>query len=851
MNLQISCQVAGNTEYIELFGTDSLTMDISYAEIQDITKKNSSYSKEFNVPGSNNNNYVFNYFFDLNQIPLNFTPTKKFEAQLLYNGYIIQSGYIRLNSVNVVKEQKTYNITFYNGIGDVVSQISDKFLYQLDLSSLSHPWSFDVIKQSTLDPNLFPLTSTTNYSYQNGKTYWSVFNIGYEYSANSQTQIDYTLTPLVEFSSQGLNFTGGTNPNFFDYTGATKSPVNDFYFKPSIQIKELYKTIFSEAGYQVESSFFNTNYFEKLYLPLKFQDSIYNVNGTRLCYNFTNSGYTVNTCSPSTFTNLNPGSGITCNNFNLSTSGRSIVFPTNLLGQYRVSVSWNITVSATCSVSSADISGQFGAWRIENLTGAPINRVFTSDPAIINITSAINPYELYIRGRGSFKVNSITLTFESVIPFLTTGTTIDYALEFTNTEYKQIDFITSVNKAFNLVCVPHKTKPNTIVIEPVIDYIGKGRVLDWTAQIDWDSPMNIFPTTNILNGSLSYNLREDQDYTNQQFRTKNNRTFGTDIVQLNQDYKDQSIVFDSLFSPCIDLTVNANQISQITQPNLSSIGVVNLSGLTYQTFKPIKNLPKMIFRGATLPNDNYGDTQQSGATPLSIWYAAQYRQQNITSFDRWTSNNRFTTYPFSYTGFSHYINWKSSDNYDPDEFDFPSQQDLYDIYYYDYVSDIISPENKLLQAKIYLTPYEIADLEFNEKILIRNSYWRINKISGYNLTEPSLCNIELIKLTKDYTPHPVKYFDLISCTGGTDYHTTSDLNYNMYAYVGNYVNIFTGATTAYTSIGCFQVVEGTPNGNYDYEQVFIGSGYTSSGVAVYDNCNCTGRTAFDIVQQNY
>jgi hypothetical protein len=441
------------------------------------------------------------------------------------------------------------------------------------------------------------------------------------------------------------------------------------------------------------------------------------------------------------------------------------------------------------------------------------------------------------------------LEFESVVPYLTTGTTIDYALEFTNTEYKQIDFITSVNKAFNLVCVPHPTKAKTIIVEPVIDYIGKGRILDWTNKIDWNSAINIFPTTNILNGSLTYNLGLDEDYTNQQFKSKTNRVFGTDIVQLNQEYKDQSITFDSLFSPSIDLTLNANQASQITIPNFSNVAVVNQSGQTAQTFRAIKNLPKMIFRGVTMPNDNYGDTDQSGATPLSVWYVAQYRQQNVTALDRWTSNNRFTTYPFSYTGFSHYLNWKSSDNYDPLEFPFPEQQDLYDIYYYDYVSDIISTENKLMQAKIYLTPYEVADLEYNEKILIKNSYWRINKISGFNLTEPSLCNIELIKLTKDYTPHPVKYFDLISCTGGTDYHTTSDLNYNIFGYVGNYVNIFTGSSSTYTSIGCFQVLEGTPNANYDYEQVFIGSGYTASGVGVYNNCNCTGRTAFDIIQE--
>jgi hypothetical protein len=71
----------------------------------------------------------------------------------------------------------------------------------------------------------------------------------------------------------------------------------------------------------------------------------------------------------------------------------------------------------------------------------------------------------------------------------------------------------------------------------------------------------------------------------------------------------------------------------------------------------------------------------------------------------------------------------------------------------------------------------------------------------------------------------------------------------MYAYAGNYVNIFTGSTTTYTSIGCYEVVEGTPNPNYDYEQIFIGSGFTTSSVGVYSDCGCSAKTAFDIVQQ--
>jgi hypothetical protein len=72
-------------------------------------------------------------------------------------------------------------------------------------------------------------------------------------------------------------------------------------------------------------------------------------------------------------------------------------------------------------------------------------------------------------------------------------------------------------------------------------------------------------------------------------------------------------------------------------------------------------------------------------------------------------------------------------------------------------------------------------------------------------------------------------------------YTNTDLNYNLYAYVGKYVKIYTDSG-AY--VDCFEVQDSVPTPNVDYNHYFIGSGYTSSGVGVYDNCGCTGRTYF-------
>jgi hypothetical protein len=215
--------------------------------------------------------------------------------------------------------------------------------------------------------------------------------------------------------------------------------------------------------------------------------------------------------------------------------------------------------------------------------------------------------------------------------------------------------------------------------------------------------------------------------------------------------------------------------------------------------------------------------------------------------DRFTNLNRFTTYPFNYTGFSHYINFRGEDqsNITPAEFSFVAD-DLYNIYYEPYVQDLISEENKLYAAKIYLYPQDIQKLRWNEKILINNTYFRINKITNFNALEPAICDIELVKLTKEYPSHPKLFYDLIPCSTGETLHTNSDIMFNLYAYAGNYVRLY---DESLSYLGCYGVTVVDEDPNVNYQKFWLATGYTSNLVGVFPDCGCTGRTEFDIVQE--
>lgn len=915
--LRIRTTVNDENIFLDLYRNEPVLLSLSFAELQDITKKNSNFSKAFSLPGSKKNNEVFNFFYDLNAIPTTFDPNNKFSATLMWDGYEIMVGYIRLNGVTIADGEIIYQVTFYNQVGNLMANIGDKFLFDLDLSYLSHPYSPGVILQSNIDPDLFPLTGTTNYSYQNGKTMWALYNIGYDYiSANT---INSQITPLVQFTA--IQNSGGTisyNPaaGNFDYSG---TPVHDYYFKPAIQAKELYEAIVREAGYEVESEFFETSYFKRFYMPLKFVDeTIYSRNAIPPCYTYTNSGITPDYYG----TYVNPSSGVTCNALGWTANTNSLFVPASNAGQYTFRFTFTVTPTTICDYFG---STPYVNFIFSDTIAAPISLYFNTIcdgiPQTISFDQVFNlsgssTLQFYFAG-DYITIDSFQFEITQGPRFIPNGSSINYDIEFPDNDYKQIDFITSMNKYFNLIVVPNPDDPNKLIIEPIIDYVGKGEVLDWTTKVDFRQPQNLYPTTSLLNGTLEYEFKLDQDYANKDFQSQTNRIFGTDKIKLGLEYKDATTKFDYIFSSPIDITLNNSYVPIITMNSMSKLKQVDVSGVTQQTFVPFKILPKLTFRGLTLPNDNYGFVGGTGITqsncvsgytinvtnpgwvkwtnceglqvydyynngsrtipgcilpntvnvgfpyadlpvytvtstgtscttlgPVSLyqtWWMDQAQQ------DRWTNINRFTTYPFNYTGFSHYINYRGEDqsNITPAEFSFVAK-DLYDIYYKPYVDDLISEENKIYAAKIYLYPQDIERLRWNEKILINNTYFRINKITNFNALEPTICDIELVKLTREYPGHPKLFYDLIPCSTGATLHTNSDLMFNLYAYAGNYVKLY---DQSLSYLGCYGVAVVDEDPNVTYEKYWLGTGFTSNLVGAYPDCACTGRTEYDVVQE--
>ena len=848
-SLQLITTIDGEKRIIDLYGDEDITLEMSFAEIQDITKKNSTYTQSFNVPGSKNNNDIFNHFYDPASTPTTYDVRRTFSAYFTYNGNIILDGYIRLNSSTNNRTEKNYNLTFYTEVGDLSSNIGDKFLYDLNLADLVIPYNSEEIRKSQFNWDTIDVIPDTD-PVKNEKVYFPLLFSGYDYVSGDT--IDFNASPLLSFNS-------GNTGSFVN----RQYPLPFNYYRPAISVRELYTQIVNQAGYNIDSSFLDTSYFKRFFLPLTFASDGLPLTQSYVpeleTEQFSTGGLPYKT--PVRFTDTQSGGtssylrasfrDVIKDNFSATTNPQVLFLEQP--GTY--TIRFNAIAGKRLGIDPTLLYTMF-IWlhKLDNYptlqnvgTTIYFDEIINAGPS--GFTTFNFELELqggsaytfdYVPGGGTGDTNSVLIQFSTELisgPRQVSGNTIDFRLELPEKEYKQIDFIQSVNRTFNMVVVPKVNEEKTLIIEPMIDFIGKGSVLDWTQKVDADSSIMITPITTIIDGTLFYNTRGDSDVGNTTFKNATNRPYGSQYILLNQDYKDKQTIFETLFCSSVDGGLN-NLGGHLTIPQAALVKSVDIDGVSTQLFNAYRTLPRMIFKGTYTPIENWG-------------YVPYYSRRGTASTYKnsgYTYNHRFSTYPQAFTGFSHYTNYNSTDSFDPNETMFVEYPNLYDIYYKDYILDLTDEGNRLLSASVFLTPEEIKNIQFNEKILYKNQYYRLNKLSNYSLLEPSIADVELVKLTRDYTPHPVLCVKITDCSNPSFVlYSNTDLNYGFLAYVNRYVSFNWGGTDF---CGYVEIVDCGEVENFS-NILGVQSQYTDGNgrVPIYDNCGCTNYTGISITQE--
>jgi hypothetical protein len=131
-----------------------LQLQYSIADIRDISKRNSAYSKTIILPGTKNNNYWMGNLFDVNADFTGFNPNRKTDARLLVNSETVIDGFLQLRKINKLINADMqgnliqYEIVIYNNAVDFMTELGESTINELDLSEFGHTFSIASITDS-------------------------------------------------------------------------------------------------------------------------------------------------------------------------------------------------------------------------------------------------------------------------------------------------------------------------------------------------------------------------------------------------------------------------------------------------------------------------------------------------------------------------------------------------------------------------------------------------------------------------------------------------------------------------------------------------------------------------------
>ena len=310
--------------------------------------------------------------------------------------------------------------------------------------------------------------------------------------------------------------------------------------------------------------------------------------------------------------------------------------------------------------------------------------------------------------------------------------------------------------------VPDRNNPKNFIIEPWEDYIASGDTYDWTHKLDGSKDIQFEPLFFTQSSTIKFTDQEDTDHPNTDQQTVFKEVYGTRIYDSNNELLKDQREITTVFAP-----TPVERIEGMTSGNfiIPHMGMLETSeGQTaVGLLKPIVAKPRLLF---------YNGLQTAGVT----WYM----------YDDFTVAQAKTQFPqltyvsdFPSTANSLNLNWEiEAGRWTLPGPEATTGEDVYTRYWKAYIDSTYSKEARKMTATFILDSQDLK-IEFKDSIFIRDSWWRILKISDAPLNGINAVKVELIKLldapdadcacTQYYvtdnrlSPEGIFYFNYVDC----------------------------------------------------------------------------------------
>lgn len=712
---------------LDLFD-DHIPLLLSVASFTDATVNTQSYSKDFKLPSTKNNDRIFTHIYDINSsIKGNvnaFNPYIKTVATLKEDGIEIFSGELTLNSISKNKEGITYDVNLQSRVSGLAEVLKKKKLSHLDFSELNHDYTSVNIKNSW----------TTGLVLSDGST---------------TADVKY---PFVNWNGSIIDE---------DRDGDIELVKLEDAFRPFIRAKHILDKIFVSSGFTYESNFLNSAAFTDLFMDLNHgEESLSSTAGTG------GGGFIVE-ADPSDATRW---FAQTWSKFRVTDiTSQQMHYNSAAAGIYWDSADYSF--SPVTSNTTVKLNGNLPIFNDSNIRRSGSFRTvierangnkeyvsadgFSAGSGLISIQSRIyKPTVTATLGLGdkiyfqcktdSSDTNKIrqqinsdltsagNTTWINVTKISDQVTDLEAMLDVSRGDLSQWDFLKSFMNMFNLIISPSDDTPNVLVIEPydIVFAESNSTKKDWSDKVDMDS----FDIKMMdLDDRVDFKFTEDEGDSAANQYTRDIPPFDGrsyrygNMEYTESDYTSLTGVSTISVKPFASTIVKSIDDYTAVETFITPAIYTQKGENEYGVFK---NKPRLLYdNGVATTTANYSSPTQNGVVGFSN--ESDYLQ--FTHFSAFSNDTGADENALD-------LNWTNCQSMVSNE----SPNGLFNEYWSTYYSDLYDADTRIYTVTAHINNNDISNFEFTDIIIIENSQFRVNNI---NYNAGGMSKIELIKLT--------------------------------------------------------------------------------------------------------
>lgn len=288
-----------------------------------------------------------------------------------------------------------------------------------------------------------------------------------------------------------------------------------------------------------------------------------------------------------------------------------------------------------------------------------------------------------------------------------------------------------------------------LIYKPLSSYFSNYSILDWTDKLDMSKECHIQPIT-FENKYILFNYEKYATELNNEYNKNFGRNFGEYRLTTQYEFNTEE---KSLFKhskvtiPSTDMCLSWGNLYD----NFSVIYTLPREITAYNKDKDEKNID--VF-GSMLFYKGLGqfDTTSS-MRPVFITDDTKLQSLNQVFFYTQKGQEgkyiRSEYYPVLDIVDGHNLCTFAtpSANYTYVKGSYDNKDGIYKNFWENYLNERYNIQNKIVTCYLQLTPYDIANFQYNNFVKIQNQLYMVNKIYDYNIETPEPTKVDLITIT--------------------------------------------------------------------------------------------------------